>query len=78
MGTKVQGRRRAGRVRIRRQLQKAIRDHVDSQTKIAVECGLDPATLSRIVNGLKVPDDRTRQAIARHLRRPERELFPRG
>lgn len=75
MSTKVPG---ARTVRVRRQLQKAVRDHPDSQTKIAVECGLDPATLSRIINGLKTPDGATRLVIAKHLRKPVASLFPRG
>lgn len=45
------------------------------QKDIAAEIGMDPAQLSRIVNGLHAPDS-TREAIARALGRKVEELWP--
>lgn len=45
------------------------------QKQIAHQIGLDPAQLSRIVNGLHA-NDATRRKIARVLGRTEAELWP--
>lgn len=77
MDTRKKSRRR--KVVGRAILRAAIKRHPDSQTKIAVECGMDPAKLSRIVNGLAlVVSDADKAALARHLKSTPAKLFPRG
>jgi transcriptional regulator with XRE-family HTH domain len=38
--------------------------------------GIDPAKLSKIVNGWIQPDDQTKQEISRYLGKPIDHLFP--
>lgn len=45
------------------------------QVRMAVDIGIDPAKLSRIVNGYTIPTVEDRHAIANYLGRPEDELF---
>jgi transcriptional regulator with XRE-family HTH domain len=46
------------------------------QTRMAIDLGMDPATLSRILHQTRVPTDHERRAIASYLGVPESELFP--
>jgi transcriptional regulator with XRE-family HTH domain len=47
------------------------------QTRMALDLGLDPARLSRIVNELAVPNPEERKGIAQYLGVAEEELFGR-
>ncbi len=58
-------------------LKRAIFESGRIQREIASELGMDPARLSRIVNGLHC-DDRTRGRIAAALGRNVCELWPDG
>lgn len=46
------------------------------QNHLALELGWDPAKLSRIMNGMKVPTAEERRAISDCLKLPEAEIFP--
>ena len=46
------------------------------QNHMALELGWDPAKLSRIMNGMKVPTAEERCAISKYLKLPESEIFP--
>jgi len=45
------------------------------QTRMAFEIGMDPAKLSRIVNGVAIPSAEDRRKIARYLGTKEATLF---
>lgn len=46
------------------------------QIEAAIALGMDPARLSKIVNGWVFPTTHERQALSNYLRRGEAELFP--
>ena len=46
------------------------------QNHMALELGWDPAKLSRIMNGMKVPTAEERCAISKYLKLPESDIFP--
>jgi transcriptional regulator with XRE-family HTH domain len=46
------------------------------QTRMAIDLGWDPAKLSRIVNGIVLPNSAEKTAIANRLNVPEDSLFP--
>jgi hypothetical protein len=56
-------------------LKMAILQHGKGQTRMAVDLGLDPARLSRIVNELAVSRPDERKAIASYLGGCEDDLF---
>lgn len=39
---------------------------------------MDPAKLSRIINGLASPSDEDKRRLAAHLKTTQKKLFPRG
>lgn len=47
----------------------------ERQYKMAADVGIDPARLSRIINGISDASEEERQAIAKYLGEPETKLF---
>lgn len=70
--------RKQKKVRRRAALSRAVVAHPNTQTQVAVECGMDPAKLSRIINGLGTPTAEDRETLAGYLGKSERALFPKG
>lgn len=48
------------------------------QTRMAVELGMDPAKLSRIMNETTIPTSEERKSIANYLHVEESRIFPQG
>jgi len=53
----------------------AILQNGSRQYKIAAAVNIDPARLSRIINGISEASEEERQAIAKYLGEPETKLF---
>lgn len=66
------------KIRRRAALARAIAGHALTQERIALECGIHPSKLSRIVNGLAVPTPIERRRLADKLKLSVRKLFPKG
>lgn len=62
-------------MKLQLQLKIAMLQHGVRQTRMAFEIGMDPAKLSRIVNGVAVPTAEDRRKIANYLQTKESSLF---
>lgn len=57
-------------------LKMAILERAGNQTQFAREVSIGESTLSRIINGWKVPTPEQKEAIAQKLGLPKESLFP--
>jgi transcriptional regulator with XRE-family HTH domain len=62
-------------IKLQLQLKIAMLQRGVRQTRMAFEIGMDPAKLSRIVNGVAIPSPDDRRKIASYLEMNEATLF---